>query len=55
MSECAKLKIKVNKTGTLDNFKRALAKLCFERRKAENVLLDDIEGDVTQKEKFLTE
>lgn len=26
-----------------------------ERRKAENVLIDDIEADVIQKEKFLTE
>ena len=47
--------MKVNKVGTLDNFNGALTRLREDRRKAENVLLDDIEVDVLQKEKFLTE
>jgi hypothetical protein len=47
--------VKVNKVGTLENFNRALTRLREDRRKAENVLLDDIEVDVLQKEKFLTE
>jgi hypothetical protein len=45
----------VNKVGTLENFNLALTRLREDRRKAENVLLDDIEVDVLQKEKFLTE
>lgn len=47
--------MKVNKVGSLDNFNRALTRMKQERRKAENVLIDDIEADVIQKEKFLTE
>ena len=47
--------MKVNKVGTLENFNHALTRLREDRRKAENVLLDDIEVDVLQKEKFLTE
>jgi len=47
--------VKVNKVGTLDSFNCALTRLREDRRKAENVLLDDIEVDVLQKEKFLTE
>lgn len=47
--------MKVNKVGTLENFNRALTRLREDHRKAENVLLDDIEVDVLQKEKFLTE
>ena len=47
--------MKVNKVGTLENFNCALTRLREDRRKAENVLLDDIEVDVLQKEKFLTE
>jgi|LauGreDrversion4_2_1035121.scaffolds.fasta_scaffold551892_1 hypothetical protein len=44
--ECKKLKIKVNKTGSLENFNRALSRMKKERRKAENVLMDDIEVDM---------
>jgi hypothetical protein len=47
--------VKVNKVGTLTNFNRALQRLSQDRRKAQNVLIDDIEADVSQKEKFLTE
>ena len=44
-----KLKIKFNKVGSLENFNRALTRLGQERRKAENVLMDDIELDIIQK------
>ena len=53
--ECKKLKIKVPKSGTVDNFLGSLKKLREERRKAENVFLDEVEQDISQKEKFLTE
>lgn len=54
-NECKKLKIKVPKVGSVEGFKTALAKVLAEKRKAENVLLDEIEGDVQQKERFLSE
>jgi hypothetical protein len=47
--------VKVPKVGSLENFDRALNRLVKERRKAQSVLIDDVEQDVTQKEKFLTE
>ena len=53
--ECKKLKVKVPKVGTVDTFLEALKRLREERRKAENVFLDEVEGDVMQKEKFLSE
>lgn len=49
------MKVKVPKVGSLENFDRALNRLVKERRKAQSVLIDDVEQDVTQKEKFLTE
>jgi V-type H+-transporting ATPase subunit a len=55
VSECKKLKIKVPKVGSVENFQAALSKVLNDRRKAENVLLEEVEGDVQQKERFLTE
>ena len=45
-SECKKLKIKVPKVGSVENFQTALDKVKHDRRKAENVLLDEVEQDV---------
>jgi hypothetical protein len=45
-AECSKLKVKVNKVGSLENFNRALTRMKQERRKAEDVLMDDIEVDL---------
>ena len=44
--ECKKLKIKIDKVGTVQRFVGALSRLREERRKAENVFLDEIEQDV---------
>jgi V-type H+-transporting ATPase subunit a len=55
VAECKKLKIKVPKVGSVEHFQAALQKVLQERKKAENVLLDEVELDVTQKERFLTE
>jgi hypothetical protein len=55
VGECKKLKIKVPKVGNVANFLQALKHLREERRKAENVLLDEVETDIRQKERFLTE
>jgi hypothetical protein len=49
-AECKKLKIKVPKVGSVEQFQTALDRVLAERRKAENVLLDEIEADVAQKE-----
>ncbi len=43
------------KVGNVANFLQALKHLREERRKAENVLLDEVETDIRQKERFLTE
>jgi len=53
--ECKKLKIPVAKAGTVDNFTNSLKMLRDERRRGENVFLDEVEEDVQQKEKFLSE
>ena len=41
------------KTGSLEAFRDALKTITEERKKAESVLLDEVEQDVTQKEQFL--
>jgi hypothetical protein len=46
IAECKKLKIKVSKTGSLEAFREAIKTLTQERKKAESVLLDEIEHDV---------
>jgi hypothetical protein len=55
VAECKNLKIKVNKTGNLGGFKDSIKIITEERKKAENILLDEIEQDILQKEHFLSE
>ena len=40
------MRIKVNKVGSVDRFNNALLRLLQERRKAENVFLDDIDSEI---------
>jgi len=54
-NECKKLKINVTKAESVESFNTSLKKLLEERRKGESVFLDDVETDLIQKEKFLTE
>ncbi len=54
-AECAKMRVKVNKVGTLDNFNNCMLRVLQERRKAENVFLEDVEAEILQKEQFLKE
>ena len=54
-AECKKLKIKVPKVGSVAHFEAALNKVLAEKRKAENVFLDEVEADISQKEQFLKE
>ena len=43
------------KTGSLEAFQGAIKTITEERKKAESVLLDEVEQDVSQKEQFLTD
>lgn len=54
-SECKKFKVKLSKPSNVKNFLDALKILQSEKRKAENVLLDEIENDIENKEKFISE
>lgn len=54
-NECKKFRVKLVKPKNLDSFLNSLKILQAERRKAENVLLDEVETDVEQKEKFISE
>ncbi len=55
VAECKNLKIKVPKTGSLTAFRDSIKIITEERKKAENILLDEIEQDILQKEQFLSE
>ena len=54
-SECNKFKVKLNKPKNVATFLKALEILRSEKRKSENVLLDEIEHDIESKERFITE
>lgn len=49
------MRVKVTKVGTIDNFNNCLLRVLQERKKAENLFLDDIEAEIQQKEQFLRE
>ena len=53
--ECAKFRVKMSKPKNVKNFLDQVKILQQEKRKAENVLLDEIETDIDYKEKFITE
>jgi hypothetical protein len=53
--ECKKMRVKVTKVGTIDNFNNCMLRVLQERKKAENLFLDDIEAEIQQKEQFLRE
>ena len=53
--ECKNFKVKLSKPQNVEAFYGALKSLREDKRKAENVLLDEIETDIDQKEKFITE
>jgi hypothetical protein len=40
------MRVKVNKVGTLDNFNNSMLRVLQERRKAENVFLEDVEAEI---------
>lgn len=54
-SECKKFKVKLTKPKSVESFLNSLKVLQAEKRKAENVLLDEVETEIEQKENFISE
>lgn len=54
-AECKKFKVKLHKPTNTTVFLEQVKILQTDRRKAEHVLLDEIENDIESKEKFITE
>lgn len=55
IAECKNFKVKLNKPKNVEIFNTILKTYTEEKRKAENVLLDEIEHDIDMKSKFITE
>ena len=53
--ECKNFKVKLNKPKNVKSFMDALEIIVKERKKAENVLLDEVETDIENKERFISE
>lgn len=53
--ECQKFKVKLTKPKSVKIFLDALSILQQEKRKAENLLLDEVEHDIDSKERFISE
>ena len=47
--------MKLNKPKNVKSFMDALSIIVKERQKAENILLDEVETDIENKEKFISE
>jgi hypothetical protein len=55
LNECKSLKVKVNKPKSIKSFLEALSAVKNAKRKASNLLFEEIEHDVLDKEKFVIE
>lgn len=55
LNECKALKVKVNKPKSIKSFLEALSAVKNAKRKASNLLFEEIEHDVQDKEKFVIE
>lgn len=55
MNECKALKVKVNKPKSIKSFLEALSAVKNAKKKASNLLFEEIEHDVHDKEKFVIE
>lgn len=53
--ECKKFRVQLTKPKSVRQFLDSIKVIQDEKRKAENVLMDEIEQDVFNKEKFITE
>lgn len=55
MNECKRLNVRVNKPKSIESFLEALTAVKNSKRKAANLLFEEIEHDVADKEKFVLE
>jgi hypothetical protein len=55
LNECKRLKVKVNKPKSINTFLEALSAVKNAKKKASNLLFEEIEHDVLDKEKFVIE
>lgn len=55
LGECKTLRIHINKPKDVDMFLEALQTLKNQKKKAANLLFEEIEHDVADKEKFVVE
>lgn len=55
LSECKKMRVKVNKPKSISSFLDALNAVKNAKKKAANLLFEEIEHDVMEKEKFVVE
>ena len=55
LGECKRQKVKINKPKSISSFLEALHAVKSQKRKAANLLFEEIEHDVHDKEKFVIE
>lgn len=55
MNECKNLKVKITKPKSIRSFLEALSAVKTAKKKASNLLFEEIEHDVRDKEKFVIE
>lgn len=55
MNECKNLKVKITKPKSIKSFLDALTAVKTAKKKASNLLFEEIEHDVRDKEKFVIE
>ena len=53
MKECKNLRVKINKPKNISSFLEALHSVKTQKRKAANLLFEEIEHDIVDKEKFV--
>ena len=53
--ECGRFKVRLHKPRDVPHFLGHLKLLHIEKKKAENVMLDEVEHDILLKEKFISE
>ena len=53
MNECKQLKVKINKPKSIKSFLEALSAVKNAKKKTSNLLFEEIEHDVQDKEKFV--
>ena len=55
LHECRNMRIEINKPKSIPNFLEALQTVKNQKKKAANLLFEEIEHDVRDKEKFVME